>query len=102
MDRITPLEPVELNLVFEMIVVVKATLNPCEVYFARLPDGSTFTRVIMNPGVIDNERVIDVDRWEEGWVDLHAGEATVWSELVANSLDYHIIQYNAKKNNKPE
>lgn len=94
MEETQKLDPTEMTHIFDMTVAFEKRLMPCEVYFARLSDGSTFTRVVAWPGDLKRERYIDVDRWEEGWIDMYTGEASHWSELVGGALDYHIRKYN--------
>ena len=90
MEEIEKLEPLEQTLRFRMMVVLGDNLMPCDVYTARLQDGTEFTRVIAWPGELKAERIIDVDHWEgEGWVDIYTGEPSIWSEMVAASLDFH-------------
>lgn len=96
MEEIQKLDPTEMTHIFDMTVAFDKRLMPCEVYFARLADGSTFTRVIAWPADPIREHVIDVDRWEEGWIDMYTGEASHRSELVGHSLDYDISQYNQR------
>lgn len=92
------IQPLEQNLVFRMTISIGNELIPAEVYFARLSDDITFTRVIIYPGNKDAQRIIDVDRDERGWFDINTGEDSPWSRLVGPSLDSHIAQ---KKNNNP-
>jgi hypothetical protein len=86
------IQPLEQTLVFDMIISIGNELIPCDVYFARLSQDITFTRVIIYPGNKPSERIIDVDRDEEGWIDMYTGEPSAWSQLVAPSLDFHIAQ----------
>lgn len=93
------IQPIEQTLIFKMTIAMGDRLIPCDVYFARMSADITFTRVIMYPDDLKAERIIDVDRDEElGWIDMYTGDASIWSEIVAAPLDYHIAQNkNAKK-----
>lgn len=75
-----------------MTISIGNELIPAEVYFARLSDDITFTRVIIHPGSPESQRIIDVDRDETGWIDMYTGEDSPWSRLVGPSLDFHIAQ----------
>jgi hypothetical protein len=87
------IQPLEQNLIFSMTISIGSELIPAEVYFARLSDDITFTRVIIYPGNQEAQRTIDVDRDETGWIDMYTGESSAWSILVAPSLDFHIAQH---------
>jgi hypothetical protein len=90
MEESEKLEPFELKHLFDATIVIGADLAQTEVYAAMLRDGTRFTRVILWPGDTKQERIVDVDYWEGlGWIDMYTGEPSVWSELVAPSLDYH-------------
>ena len=97
MEEIEKLEPTEMKSLFSMTIVMGHELNPCDVYAARLSDGTAFIRVVLCPNEAGRERIIDVDYWEGlGWIDMYTGEPSVWSDLVAPSLDYH----NAHRRNE--
>lgn len=83
--------------VFNMVIAVDVNLIACDVYFAAMQNGNTFTRVVMHPGTT-LEQVIDLDKLEGEWICIHEMEPTVWTNLVAASLEHHISQRN--KENK--
>ena len=89
--------PVEQTKIFSMVIAMADRLIPCDVYFATMEDANTFTRVIINPGTTA-ERLVDVDRQEGLWVSIYEMEPTVWSELVADALNYHIAQHKKDQN----
>ena len=87
------IQPTEQTLIFKMTIVMGDRLIPCDVYFARMSTDITFTRVIMYPDDKEAERIIDVDRDDEiGWFDVYTGDVSIWSEIVAAPLDFHIAQ----------
>lgn len=92
-----PIVPVNQTKVFDMVIAAASNLIACDVYFATMENGNTFTRVIMHPGTT-SEQVIDLDKQEGEWICIYEMEPTVWTNLVAASLDYHISQGN--KENK--
>ena len=89
------LEPSELTLLFKMTVVTTHNqLMPCEVYMAKLEDGFDFYRVICWNGKT-TELIIDVDfDAEMGWYDVYEGIPSVWSDMVADGLNYHKAQFS--------
>jgi hypothetical protein len=94
------IQPTEQTLIFIMTISIGNELIPAHVYFARLSDDITFTRVVIHPGDKNAERTIDVDRLDQasGWIDINTGGSSPWSQLVASSLDYHIAQNNKQDN----
>lgn len=92
-----PIIPVDQAKVFDMVMAMGENLVPCDVYFATMESGNTFTRVIMYPGTTA-ERLVDVDKQNGQWTCIYEMESTIWSELVGPSLDYHIAQ-NAGEHN---
>ena len=86
------IQPVEQNLIFTMVIAMGEQLIPCHVYYARMENDTTFTRVVMNQSDAKAERTIDVDRDEHGWYDMYTGEESPWSQMVAAPLEYYIRQ----------
>lgn len=92
-----PILPVEQTKVFDMVMAMGENLVPCDVYFATMENGNTFTRVIMYPDT-EAERLIDLDKQNGQWICIYEMGATLWSELVGPSLDYHISQNSDAQN----
>jgi hypothetical protein len=86
-----PIDTCEETKVFELTLVIEETLVPCEVFFARATDGSTFTRAVFYAGT-QLEAMLDIDKWEDGWIDMYTGEFSAWSTAVGAAIDYKISE----------
>ena len=91
-----PIIPAEQTKIFDMVLSMGETLIPCDVYFATMEGGNTFTRVLMYPGTAE-ERMIDLDKQDGAWISIYDMEPTLWTELVADALDYHIAERNREQ-----
>ena len=86
-----PIDTSEETKIFDLVIALGKSLLPCEVYFARATDGSTFTRVVLYPGVV-GEMMVDMDKWEDEWIDMYSGECSPWTKLVGAAIDFKIIE----------